>query len=53
MQWWQVEHNWRFRVYIWDQWWHIIAAQMEVKPEPKKEELKTTLDTKSENQSVF
>ena len=26
---------------------------MEVKPEPKKEELKTTLDTKSENQSVF
>ena len=48
MQWWQVEHN-----SIWDQWWHIIAAQMEVKPEPKKEELKTTLDTKSENQSVF
>ena len=36
-----------------DQWWHIIAAQMEVKPGPKKEEMKTTLNAKSENQSVF
>lgn len=26
---------------------------MEVKPGPKKEEMKTTLDTKSENQLVF
>ena len=31
----------------------IIAAQMEVKLGPKKEEMKTTLNAKSENQSVF
>ena len=40
-------------VSIWDQWWYIIASQMEVKPGPKKEEMETTLDTISENQSVI
>lgn len=38
---------------IQNQLWHIIAAQIEEKPEPKWVKQKTTSDTKSENPLVF
>ena len=38
---------------IQDQWRCIIATQIDKKPEPKKEKLKTTSDTKSKNPLVI